>query len=374
VSELISSRLLRIMKYRGTLHGTNEYPFLIDEDGISVLPITSLNLQHIASSERVPSGIARLDAMLGGAGFYRGSSILISGTAGTGKSSVAAHFADAACRRGERALYFAFEESPTEIMRNMHSIGINLKMWVDKGLLRFHATRPTIFGLERHLTTMRKAVNDFKPQVVIVDPLNSFGDEGNLNEVKTMLVRMIDFLKTKQITGLYTSLTSGGNALDQSEVSVSSLIDTWLLLRAIESGGERNRGLFILKSRGMAHSNQIREFLLTDHGVELRDVYVGASGVLTGSARLTQVAQDQAAHMVRDQEVELRRIELERKRTTLEAQIAVLKAEFAVQEIASLKIIGQEKAEKVQLAQERVDMGLSRKADAKPDRQRAGTK
>ncbi len=374
VSELISSRLLRIMKYRGTLHGTNEYPFLIDEDGISVLPITSLNLEHIPSSERVPTGIARLDAMLGGAGYYRGSSILITGTAGTGKSSVAAHFADAACRRGERALYFAFEESPNEIIRNMRSIGMDLKMWVDKGLLRFHATRPTIFGLERHLTTLRKAVNDFQPQVVIVDPLNSFGDEGNLGEVKTMLVRMIDFLKTNQITGLYTSLTSGGMALDQSEVSVSSLIDTWLLLRAIESGGERNRGLFILKSRGMAHSNQIREFLLTDQGVELRDVYVGASGVLTGSARLTQVAQDQAAQMIRDQEVELRRIELERKRTTLEAQIAVLKAEFAVQEIASLKIIGQEKAEKVQLAQERVDMGLSRKADAKPDRQRGGTK
>ena len=374
VKDLISSRLLRIMKYRGTFHGTNEYPFLIDENGISVLPITSLNLAHSASSERVPSGIARLDAMLGGAGYYRGSSILITGTAGTGKSSIAAHFADAACRRGERALYLSFEESPTEIMRNMRSIGIDLKTWVDKGLLLFHATRPTIFGLERHLTTMRKAVTDFMPRVVVVDPLNSFANEGNLSEVKTMLVRMIDFLKTNQITGLYTSLTSGGMALDQSEVSVSSLIDTWLLLRAIESGGERNRGLYILKSRGMAHSNQIREFLLTEHGVELRDVYVGASGVLTGSARLTQVAQDQAAQMVRDQEVELRRIELERKRTTLEAQIAVLQAEFAVQEIASLKIIGQEKAEKVQLAQERVDMGLSRKADVKPDKRNAGAK
>lgn len=374
VTEQISSRLLRIMKYRGTFHGTNEYPFLIDENGVSVLPITSLNLQHIASNERVPTGIARLDAMLGGAGYYRGSSVLVTGTAGTGKSSIAAHFADAACRRGERALYFAFEESPTEIMRNMRSIGINLKIWVDKGLLQFHATRPTIFGLERHLTTLRKAVNDFKPQVVIVDPLNSFGSEGNLCEVKAMLVRMIDFLKTNQITGLYTSLTSAGSAFDQSEVSVSSLIDTWLLLRAIESGGERNRGLFILKSRGMAHSNQIREFLLTDHGVELRDVYVGAAGVLTGSARLTQVAQDQAALRVHDQEVELRRIELERKRTTLEAQIAVLQAEFAVQEVASLKVIGQEKAAKVQLAQERVEMGLSRKADVKPHNQKAGAK
>jgi circadian clock protein KaiC len=366
VSELISSRLLRIMKYRGSFHGTNEYPFLIDEDGISVLPITSLSLQHIVSNERVPSGIARLDAMLDGTGYYRGSSILITGTAGTGKSSVAAHFADAACSRGERALYFAFEESPAEIMRNMLSIGINLKKWVDKGMLQFHAARPTIFGLERHLTTVRKAVSDFKPLVVIMDPVNSFSDEGTQSGVKAMLARMIDFLKSRQITGLYTSLTSGGKDIEQSEVFVSSLIDTWLLLRVIESAGERNRGLYILKSRGMAHSNQIREFLLTDHGVELRDVYVGAGGVLTGSARLTQVAQDQAAQTIHDQEVEMRRIELERKRMTLEAQIAVLQAEFAVQEIASLKIIGQEKAEKVQLAQERVEMGLSRKADAKP--------
>jgi circadian clock protein KaiC len=366
VSELISSRLLRIMKYRGSFHGTNEYPFLIDEDGISVLPITSLSLQHIVSNERVPSGIARLDAMLDGTGYYRGSSILITGTAGTGKSSVAAHFADAACSRGERALYFAFEESPAEIMRNMLSIGINLKKWVDKGMLQFHAARPTIFGLERHLTTVRKAVSYFKPLVVIMDPVNSFSDEGTQSGVKAMLARMIDFLKSRQITGLYTSLTSGGKDIEQSEVFVSSLIDTWLLLRVIESAGERNRGLYILKSRGMAHSNQIREFLLTDHGVELRDVYVGAGGVLTGSARLTQVAQDQAAQTIHDQEVEMRRIELERKRMTLEAQIAVLQAEFAVQEIASLKIIGQEKAEKVQLAQERVEMGLSRKADAKP--------
>lgn len=374
VSDLISSRLLRIIKYRGSFHGTNEYPFLIDENGISVLPITSLGLQHIASSERVPTGIPRLDAMLGGAGYFRGSSVLISGTAGTGKSSLAAHFAEAACRRGERALYFAFEESPTEIMRNMHSIGINLEPWVQKGLLQFHATRPTIFGLERHLTTMRKAVNDFKPQVVIVDPLNSFIIGNNVTEVQFMLTRLVDFLKTKQITGLYTSLTSGGSALDQSEVSVSSLVDTWLLLRAIESGGERNRGLFILKSRGMAHSNQIREFLLTDHGAELRDVYVGPEGVLSGSARLTQEAQKQAALMIRDQEVELRRIELERKRTTLEAQIAVLRAEFAVQEIASVKIIGQEKAEEAQLAQGRVDMGLSRKEDATANKRKSGPK
>ena len=374
VSDQVSSRRLRVVKYRGSTHGTNEYPFLIDEDGISVLPVTSLGLQQAASTQRIPTGVARLDAMLGGAGYYRGSSVLISGTAGTGKTSLAMHFAEAACRRGERAIYFAFEESPNQIMRNMRSIGLDLQAWVQKGLLQFQATRPTFAGLEMHLTTMHKAINAFKPQVVIVDPLNSFVIGGNETEVKSMLMRLVDFLKMKQITGLFTSLTTSGEPLEQSEVAISSLIDTWLLLRAIEIGGERNRGLYILKSRGMAHSNQIREFLLTNHGVELRDVYVGASGVLTGSARLTQEAQEKAVLMIRDQEVDLRRIELERKRTTLEAKIAVMRAEFAVEEIASVKIIGQEKAEKAQLVQERVDMGLSRKADAKPNHHRRNSK
>ena len=374
VSEQVSSRRLRVVKYRGSTHGTNEYPFLIDEDGISVLPVTSLGLQQIASTERIPTGIPRLDAMLGGAGYYRGSSVLVSGTAGTGKSSLAAHFAEAACRRGERALYFAFEESPSQIMRNMRSIGIDLEPWVQKGLLQFQANRPTFAGLEMHLTMMHKAINAFKPQVVIVDPLNSFVIGGNETEVKAMLMRLVDFLKMNQITGLFTSLTSGGGALEQTEVAISSLIDTWLLLRDIEIGGERNRGLYILKSRGMAHSNQIREFLLTDHGVELRDVYVGPSGVLTGSARLAQEAQEQAAQMMRKQEVERRQLELERKRKALEAQIAAMRAEFEAQEIETLKIIGQEQAQEAQLAQERVDMGLSRKADAKPNKQKGDSK
>jgi circadian clock protein KaiC len=300
--------------------------------------------------------------------------VLVTGTAGTGKSSLAAHFADAACRRGERVVYIAFEESPSQIMRNMRSIGIDLEPWVNKGLLRFQASRPTFSGLEMHLTRMHRAVNAFKPQVVVVDPLNSFVIGNNEIEVKAMLMRLVDFLKTNQITGLFTSLTRGGVALEQSEVGISSLIDTWLLVKEIEIGDERNRGIYVLKSRGMAHSNQIREFLLTDHGVELRDVYVGASGVLTGSARLTQEAQEKAEVLVREQEVELRRIELERKRTTLEAHIAVLRAEFAVQEIASAKIIGQETAQKVQRAQQRVDMGLIRKVDAKPSPSKRGAK
>ena len=374
VSEQTSSRRLRIVKYRGSTHGTNEYPFLIDEDGISVLPVTSLALQHIASNERISTGIPRLDAMLGGKGYYRGSSVLISGTAGTGKSSFAALFADAACRRGERVLYFSFEESPSQTMRNMSSIGIDLQPWVKKGLLQFHANRPSSAGLETHLAMKHKVISTFKPHVVILDPLNSFLIGDNEIGVQSMLTRLLDFLKTSQITGLFTSLTSSGGKLEQSEVAISSLIDTWLSLRAIDSGGERNRGLSILKSRGMAHSNQMREFLLTDHGVELRDVYVGASGVLTGSARLTQEAQDQAAQMVRKQEIERQQLELASKHQVLEAQIAAMRAEFEVQKSASLRITGQEQAQGVQLAQGRVDMGQSRNEDATANKQKWGSK
>jgi circadian clock protein KaiC len=363
VREQVSARFLRVVKYRGSTHGTNEYPFLIDESGISVLPITSLGLQQDVTTERIPTGVARLDAMLGGAGYYCGSSVLISGTAGTGKSSLAAHFVDAACRRGERALYFAFEESPSQIMRNMRAIGIDLQPWVVQGLLRFQAHRPTFMGLEMHLTTMHKAVSAFDPQVVVVDPLNSFLSGDNAIEVKSMLMRLVDYLKMKQITGLFTSLTTGGGVIEQTDVAISSLIDTWLLLREIESGGERNRGLYILKSRGMAHSNQIREFLITDHGVELCDVYAGPDGVLTGSARLAQEAQERADQITRQQEIERRRLDLERQRTTMEAQITILRAGFAAQEAETLALIEQEEAREAQLAQTRVEMAVSRNAD-----------
>jgi circadian clock protein KaiC len=374
VNEQISSRRLRVVKYRGSTHGTNEYPFLIDEDGFSVLPVTSLGLQEIASTARITSGIPRLDAMLGGAGYYKGSSVLVSGTAGTGKTSVAVLFAVAACRRGERALYFAFEESPSQITRNMRSIGIDLEPWVQKGLLQFQANRPTFAGLEMHVMTVSKAVKVFKPQVVIFDPMTSFLIGNNENEVKMMVMRLMDLMKINKCTALFTSLILSGSVLEQSQVHIASLIDTWLLLRDIEIGGERNRGAYILKSRGMAHTNQIREFLLTDHGVDLRDVYVGPSGVLTGSARLVQEAQEKAVQTLREQEVESRQLELERKRTVLEAQITALRAEFAVQEIASMKIIGQEQAQEAQLAQERTDMGLSRKADVTSNKQKGATK
>lgn len=361
--EQASTRRLRIIKYRGSMHSTNEYPFLIDEGGISVLPITSIGLVHEALIERIATGIPHLDQMLGGQGYHRGSTVLISGTAGSGKSSMAAHFARAACQRGERVLYFAFEESSSQILRNMLSIGVDLDPWVQKGLLRFHANRPTFAGLEMHLTMMHKELNLFNPQVVVVDPLNSFSIGNNEIEIKAMLLRLIDFLKTKQITALFTSLTPGSDAIEQTDVGVSSLIDSWLLLKNIEIGGERNRGLYLLKSRGIANSNQIREFLITDNGVELRDVYIGREGVLTGSARLAQETQDRAAELARIQESENRRLELERKRRVLTAQIAAMQADLEAQEAEIVRISHQGIMREEQHVQDRSEILLSRRGN-----------
>jgi circadian clock protein KaiC len=363
VKDQTSSRRLRVVKYRGSTHGTNEYPFLIDEDGISIVPVTSLGLGHNASMDRIPSGISRLDTMMGGKGFFRGGTVLISGTAGTGKSSICAHFVDAACRRGERALYFSFEESPSQIIRNMRSIGIDLEQWVKKGLLYFQATRPAFAGLEMQLTMMHKATIKFDPQVVIVDPLNGFVTGDNITDVKSMLMRLADFLKTKQISSMFTQLMSSNVAHGTSEIAISSMVDAWLVMRDIEIGGERNRCLYIIKSRGMAHSNQVRECLITDHGVELCEVYVGAGGVLTGSARIAQEAQELALTLTRKQEVERRQIEIESRRKALEAKVAALRAEFGVQEAESMKIITQEQAQASQLLTGRLEMGLSRSAD-----------
>jgi len=331
VNEHISTRRLRIVKYRGTSHGTNEYPFIIDEKGMSVLPITSTGLNHDVSSDRLPTGIARLDAMLGGKGYFRGSSVLITGTAGTGKTSIAAHFAAETCRRGERCLYLAFEESPNQLFRNMRSIGIDLEPYVKKGLLRMHASRPTLYGLEMHLVQIHKMVGEFDPAVVIVDPISNFISGGTSGDTQSMLLRLIDFLKGRQTTAMFTHLTSGGTSGSTSwegtDVGVSSLIDTWLLMRDIELAGERNRGLYVLKSRGMAHSNQIREFVITNRGIDLLDVYIGPEGVLTGSMRVAQEAREKAQALERRQDEARKQREIDARRAALEAQIAALHAE-----------------------------------------------
>jgi circadian clock protein KaiC len=282
VQEQVSTRRLRIVKYRGSHHGTNEYPFLIDREGLSVLPVTSLGLTHPAIEERVSTGVTRLDDMLSGRGYYRGSTVLLSGTAGTGKTSLAAHFVEAACQRGERCLYFLFEESPQQLMRNMRSIGINLQPWVDRGLLQFHADRPSRFGLETHLAAMQRAVRDFQPAVTVADPVTNLLTVGTQNDVRSMLTRVIDYIKSQGITGLFTSLTPGSKELEETDAGISSLMDTWVVLFINEDNRKRRRWLSVLKSRGMAHSNSVREFILTDHGLQVLDAEAAGQTRLGG--------------------------------------------------------------------------------------------
>jgi circadian clock protein KaiC len=326
--EQISTRRLRIVKYRGTAHGTNEYPFLIGEHGLSVLPITSLRLDHEVSTRRIPTGIAKLDDMLGGKGVFQGSSVLISGSPGTGKSSIGATFLNAACCRGERALLFAYEESPSQILRNMRSVGIDLQPWIKKGLLQVHSSRPTLQGLEQHLVMMYDTVRAFQPTVVVVDPISNLTLGRDESEVKPTLMRLIDFLKQQQITTLFTSLTGESGATpENSQVGVSSLMDTWLLLRNVEFNGERNRTIYVLKSRGMAHSNQVREFVLSDNGIDLVDAYLAVNCVLTGTARVAQENQELAAAELRREGHERKLRQLASKQKAIEAQIAALKAE-----------------------------------------------
>jgi circadian clock protein KaiC len=328
VTQQVSTRRMRVVKYRGSSHGADEYPFLIDEQGFSVLPSTSMRLNHEVSSQRVSSGVKDLDDMLEGKGYYRGTSVMASGTAGSGKSSLAAHFANQTCVAGERCLYVLFEESPAQAIRNMRSIGINLETHVKKGLLQMEAWRPTQSGLEMHLLRIHKLVERYKPEAVIIDPITNLM-VGSEHEVNAMLMRLIDFLKMQQITAFFTALTRGGNSLEKTDVRISSLIDTWLLVRDTEVNGERNRCIYVLKSRGMVHSNQVREFVMTRNGINLVPVYVGAGTVLTGSARLSQEAREKAEEAARQQERKEKNKILEGKRKALEAKVAALRAEFA---------------------------------------------
>jgi len=339
VTEQYSIRRLRIVKYRGSEHGTNEYPFLIEDKGISVVPITSIGLTHNASLERVSSGLPGIDAILDGKGYFRGSSILVSGRGGSGKSSLCAHITHAACQRGERVMYFALEESPDQIVRNMRSIGINLEPWIKKNLLKINSNRLSFYGLESYLTNIHREITQFKPKLVILDPISSFIRGGNVLEAKSMLIRLLDFLKSNNITAFITSLTSGDSAEEKTSTDISSIIDTWLVLRDIEISGELNRGLYVLKSRGMAHSSQIREFRLTSNGVELLDIYLGPDGVLTGSARVTQEEKELAAGLLIKQERDRIQSTLERKRKAMALNIEVLKTAFEAEEAEIIKSI-----------------------------------
>lgn len=363
----ISTRRMRIVKYRGTLHGTNEYPFLIDEDGIAILPVTSLNLNKETTSERMSSGITTIDGMLGGKGFFKGSSILVSGTAGTGKTSIASNFVDGACKNKQRCLYFAFEEPPQQIIRNMRSISIDLDKHVKAGLLKFNAARPTLYGLEMHLVAIHKEIQKFKPSVVVIDPITNFISVGTLSEVKNMLIRLIDFLQNEQITVMFTALTLNDVVNDQTDEAISSLVDTWLLIRDIESNGERNRGMYVMKSRGMNHSNQVREFVISDEGLELISVYVGPDGILTGSAREAQMLQEETGAAIHNYALSRKDREIMRKRKVLESKIASLNSEFESVEEELNKVYEEEELRKQILSKNREAMQTIRRGSQKND-------
>jgi circadian clock protein KaiC len=364
VTDQVSTRRLRVVKYRGSVHGTNEYPFLIDEDGISVLPITSLYLDKRASSERISSGIPSLDKMTGGKGFYKGSSVLVSGTAGTGKTSIAAYFANAACNSGKRCLYFAFEESPKQIIRNMRSISLDLEQHVNNGLLRFHASRPTLYGLEMHLVAIYKLIRDFEPEVVILDPITNLVTIGVMSDVKAMLIRLIDFLQIEQITVMFTALTLHTAVSEQTDEGISSLVDSWLLVRDIESNGERNRGLYVIKSRGTKHSNQVREFVITDNGLDLVDVYLGPEGVLTGSAREAQQIKERTGIALQNYAIDAKDREISRRRKVLESKILGLQTKFESAEEELNKIYMQEELKKQVMEKSRLEMLRLRRGES----------
>jgi circadian clock protein KaiC len=361
VSNQISTRRMRIVKYRGTSHGTDEYPFLIDKKGFSVVPLSSIRLNHKVSTERVSSGVKDLDAMLEGKGFYKGASVLVSGTAGSGKSTLAAHFADESCRNRQRCLYIAFEESSAQATRNMRSVGIDLARHIQKGQLQFHAWRPTQHGLEMHLFRVHELIEEFNPEVVILDPITNLVSE-NTQEVHGMLMRLLDFLKDRQITAMFVSLTGSRDAEEQTEVGISSLTDTWILLRDLELNGERNRCLYVLKSRGMAHSNQIREFVMTAQGVRLLPVYVGSGTVYTGSARLVQEARDAAATLREQQDVDDKRDQFLVKRRLLESQIAALRSELAAGQSILSRLTREQRARQHRIAMDKSEMSKMRGA------------
>ncbi len=327
VAEELSTRRLRIVKYRGSAHSTNEFPFIIDERGFSVIPANLVKLEYPVSDERVPTGISSLDAMLGGKGYLKGTSILVSGMVGTGKSSLAAALVDAACARGDKCLYLAFEEAPAQIIRNMKSIGIDLSRWEKKGLLRFSAARPSEQGLEKHLVSVERSTDDFKPALVIVDALTDFLTLGSELEVRQMVLRLVDFLKAKSVSAMFTSM-AGQQTGDETGIGLSSAFDTWIHLTNVQENNERTRTLVVIKSRGMAHSNQVREFIISDKGVDLTDIYTSAAGSFMGSARLAQMAVDRAEGIVRREGIHARERQIEEKRRALEAQITALRAEF----------------------------------------------
>ncbi|KKB76915.1 KaiC 1 [Devosia soli] len=361
VQNQISTRRMRIVKYRGTAHGTNEYPFLIDRDGFSVLPVSSLGLDHKVSDERIASGISDLDAMLSGGGFYRGSSILVSGVAGSGKSTLSASFAHAAAERGERAIYFSFEESEGQIMRNMRSIGLDLARYADAGLIRFISARPTFYSLEMHLAIILREVIKFDPQVVVLDPISAFMESGDRLEVQSMLLRVVDFLKGRGISAVFTHLNHNQDGVVATDAGLSSLMDGWILMLNREANGEFNRELYLLKARGTAHSNQVREFVMSSEGISLLPPYLGETGALTGSARRFEEAKTRRLEIERLNEVDRARKQIEARRRHAMAQIDALKAQIDDDEAELAGVAASEADYRRRAAADALEMQKSRR-------------
>lgn len=361
--EEITTRYLQIFKYRGSRHSSNEYPFLIEENGISVIPITSVGLDYEISTERVSTGVPRLDGMLDDHGYYRGSSILVTGMAGTGKTTLAGFFASATCDRGERCLYIAMEEAPQQILRNQRSVGLNMTHHVESGLLRFESVRPTAYGLEMRLLTIQSWIKEFQPRAIVIDPMSNLATSGTVNQTKNFLMRLIDILKSQQITVFFTNLLQGGAPFEHTELGTSSLMDTWLELRTTETNGERNRTLYILKSRGMHHSNQVREFILTSDGIELVDVYLGQNNFLTGTARVAQQSQEKLAQLNRKQDFDRKKLRLEQQQSLVQAQIKALEIQLAIEQAELEMFSQQEETAQQVLTDSQVKMSVLRKAD-----------
>jgi circadian clock protein KaiC len=361
VENQVSTRRMRIVKYRGTAHGTNEYPFLIDEDGFSVLPVSSLGLSHKVYDERISSGVPDLDAMLSGGGFHRGSSVLLTGVAGSGKSSLSACFANAACARGQRALYLSFEESEGQTVRNMRSIGVDLQPWLDKGLLRHVAARPTFYSLEMHLAVMLREVGRFKPDLVVLDPISAFVGSADALEVQSMLLRVVDYLKADGITGVFTHLLHSQRGAVETDAGLSSLMDAWVLLLNREANGEFNRELYLLKARGTAHSNQVREFVMSSEGIALRPPYVGEGVALTGAARRAEEARARRAETARNAEVERLKTAVAAKRARALAEIEMLQSEVAADEAELARMSRAEEDYRTQSQSDLADMARTRR-------------
>ena len=351
VVDQITTRRLRVVKYRGSAHGTNEYPFLVDDQGVSVLPVTSADLSHAASHEIVPTAVEGLDAMMEPGGFFKGSSVLFSGVAGTGKTTFASSILDAACTRGERCLAFVFEESGQQVIRNAASVGLDLQRHVDAGLLRFKAARPTLFGLETHLAGMHRDIERFQPSLMVIDPVSAL--EGPAREVQATLLRMVDMMKSREITAIFTSLRREGLEGDSTDLGLSSLMDVWVKLLDVEANGERTRTLYVIKARGMSHSNQIREFQITSNGIKLTAPYIGAAGVLTGTARTVQEAEESAAQMRRRQEIERRRRDNARRRASIERQIEELRSSLGAHEDEDRILLDEDETRETLLDRER---------------------